>query len=80
MVGSFECEVTKCLWRVAYVSVFYEARIGIVLDVFALDEVLQMVQWRVGSILELEYGHLEHVDFFGRVVTIKDPFLFLFCN
>lgn len=72
VVGALECEVAKGLWGVAYMNILHEATVRVVLDVLAIDEVLQMVQWLVWSILELKDGYLEHVNLLGRIVAVVD--------
>ena len=47
-------------------------RTYVVFDVFAFDVVLEVVERRAGSVLELEHGHLEHVDLLGRIVAVVD--------
>lgn len=54
VVGALECEVAKGLWGVAYMNILHEATVRVVLDVLAIDEVLQVVQRLVWSILELK--------------------------
>jgi hypothetical protein len=48
-----------------------KARVGVVFDVFAVDEMLQMVERRVRTVLELEHAHLKHVDLLGRMTLIE---------
>ena len=43
VVGRLECEVAESVRRVAHVGVLDKARVGIVLDVGAVDKVLQVV-------------------------------------
>jgi hypothetical protein len=72
MIGAFECEVREGLGREANLRVVDEARVRVVLGVVAVDEVLQVVEGRVGSIDKLDYRHLKHVDLFGRIVAVVD--------
>ena len=74
VVGALEREVTERLGRQAQMLVVAvdEARVGVVLGVLTVDEVLEVEDRRVGAVLELENGHLEHVDLLGRVVTVED--------
>lgn len=73
VVGTLVGEVRERLWRRSHVfGVVHKARVRVVLDVLAFDVVLEVKERRTRSVDELEYGELEHVDLFGRVMAIVD--------
>jgi hypothetical protein len=51
----------ECLRRLSR-DVRDETGIGIVFHVIAFDEMLEMIEWRVGLFEELQHGHLHDVD------------------
>lgn len=73
VVGTLVGEVRERLWRRSHVfGVVHKTRVRVVLDVLAFDVVLEVKERRTRSVDELEYGELEHVDLFGRVMAIVD--------
>ena len=71
VVRRLEREVAEGVRREAQVLVLVdEAGVRVVLDVLALDVVLEVEERRARSMHKLQYGHLKHVDLLGRIVAI----------
>ena len=49
----------------------HEARVGVVLDVVAVNEVLHVKEGLVGALVHLHDRHLEDVHLLGRVVPVE---------
>ena len=60
MVGLLECEVAERL-RCEAVNVRDKARVGVVLDVAALDKVLHSIQWTALPLLKLNDVRLKEI-------------------
>ncbi len=71
VAGSLECEVTESLWRLSAELAVDEARVRVVFDVVAVDEVLDVEERLALALVELVYGHHEDVDFLWRIVSVK---------
>jgi len=71
VAGSLEGEVTESLWCLSAELVVNEPRVGVVLDVVAIDEVLDVKERLVLTIVELVDGHHENVDLLWRIVSVE---------
>ena len=60
MVGLLEREVTEGLWSES-IDVRDKARVGVVLDVATLDEVLHGIQWTTLPLLKLNDVRLKEI-------------------
>ena len=71
VAGAFEREVAEGVRGLPGHPVLDEARVAVVLDVFAVDVVLDVKQGLAGTIDQLQDGHHEDVHLLGRVVPVE---------
>jgi hypothetical protein len=71
VAGPLKGEVTESLRRLSAELSVDESRVGVVLDVIAVDEVLDVKERAVFALVELVDAHHEDVDLLGRVVTVE---------
>ena len=71
VAGSLEGEVTESLWRLPATLVVDETRVRVVLDVVAVDEVLDVKERLVLTLVELVDGHHENVDLLWWIVSVE---------
>ena len=69
--GPLEGEVAEGLRRLATDLAVDEARVGVVLDVVAVDEVLDVKERPLVAFVELVDAHHEDVDLLRRVVAVE---------
>ena len=70
--GAFEGEMAECVWRLPAHPVVHETRVGVVLDVLPVDEVLHMVEGAAGTLVELQNGHHEDVHLLRWIVSAEE--------
>lgn len=71
MPGTLKRKVTESLRSLSAEVIVYKTTVRVILDVAAVNEMLNMEEWIVFALNKLVHSHHKNVNFFGWIVTIE---------